>query len=189
MIFKSLKIILNVRSAGLVAQKKQLTLRRLIRIAGLCSIPSNNSYTQILFSASFSNTSSRPAYFPFRKTNYRLMMSTSTTATNKSDNAEESVSSNEKLRKEKQVLRKQLRLKMKNLTAQEIQAQSKSVWERVFELPIYQSAESVGLFLSMPMGEINTDIILQHCVENDKVRHALISLIYCFPVVRMNIHY
>ena len=57
---------------------------------------------------------------------------------------------------------------MKNLTVEDINAQSHSVWKTVFELPIYQSAKSVGLFLSMPMGEINTDLILQHCVQNGK---------------------
>jgi len=149
-----------------VAQKKQSTIRRLIQIAGLCSIPLRSTASSSVAFASINS----PAYFPFKKKNYRLMMSTTaTTATNKSGNAEESVSSNEELRKEKQVLRTQLRLTMKNLTAQEIEVQSKSVWERVFELPIYQSAKSVGLFLSMPMGEINTDTILQHCVQNDKI--------------------
>jgi len=39
------------------------------------------------------------------------------------------------------------------------------------------------LFLSMPMGEINTDLILQHCVQNGKVctiynSSALCSLIF-----------
>jgi len=96
-------------------------------------------------------------------------MSASTTAIHKSDNAEKSASSIEELRKGKQVLRKQLRFEMEKLTVQEIEVQSKSVWERVFELPIYQSAKSVGLFLSMPIGEINTNLILLHCIENGKV--------------------
>ena len=74
----------------------------------------------------------------------------------------------EDVRKQKQELRKQIRSAMKNVTAQDIEIQSKSVWESVFKLPIYQSAKSVGLFLSMPLGEINTDLILQHCVQNGK---------------------
>ena len=60
----------------------------------------------------------------------------------------------EDIRKQKQELRKQLRSAMKNLTVEDIEIQSKSVWEKVFKLPIYQNAKSVGLFLSMPMGEI-----------------------------------
>ena len=61
----------------------------------------------------------------------------------------------EDIRKQKQELRKQLRSAMKNLTVEDIEIQSKSVWEKVFKLPIYQNAKSVGLFLSMPMGEIS----------------------------------
>ena len=77
-------------------------------------------------------------------------------------------SSFEDVRKKKQELRKKIRSAMKNLTVEDISVQSHAVWKRVFELPIYQSAKSVGLFLSMPMGEINTDLILQHCVQNGK---------------------
>jgi len=72
------------------------------------------------------------------------------------------------VRKKKQELRKKLRSAMKNLSLDDIDEQSKSVWTSVFELPAYQAAKSVGLFLSMPMGEINTDLILQHCVQNGK---------------------
>lgn len=57
---------------------------------------------------------------------------------------------------------------MKELTVEDIDEQSKSVWTRVFELPVYRSAKTVGLFLSMPTSEINTDLILQHCVQNKK---------------------
>ena len=72
------------------------------------------------------------------------------------------------VRKKKQELRKKLRYAMGNLSLEDIDEQSKSVWTSVFELPAYQAAKSVGLFLSMPMGEINTDLILQHCVQNGK---------------------
>eukprot|EP00536_Pseudo-nitzschia_multiseries_P003941 jgi/Psemu1/284746/fgenesh1_pg.63_\ len=72
------------------------------------------------------------------------------------------------VRKKKQDLRKKLRAAMKELTVEDIDEQSKSVWTRVFELPVYRSAKTVGLFLSMPTSEINTDLILQHCVQNKK---------------------
>ena len=77
-------------------------------------------------------------------------------------------SSFDDVRMEKQVLRKKIRSAMKTVSVEDINAQSQSVWKRVFELPIYQSAKSVGLFLSMPTCEINTDLILQHCVQNGK---------------------
>jgi 5-formyltetrahydrofolate cyclo-ligase len=57
---------------------------------------------------------------------------------------------------------------MKALTDIEIQEQSAMVWKQVIELPQYKSSKSVGLFLSMPKGEINTDLIIQHCVQNGK---------------------
>jgi 5-formyltetrahydrofolate cyclo-ligase len=72
------------------------------------------------------------------------------------------------IRQRKQALRKQIRAAVRELNPEETQLQSKQVWERVFELPVYKSAKSVGLFLSMPKGEINTDAILQHAIQNGK---------------------
>ena len=77
-------------------------------------------------------------------------------------------SSYEDVRSKKQALRKVIRSAMKSLTPEDINEQSNSVWNTIFGLPIYRSARSVGLFLSMPAGEINTDSILRHCVENGK---------------------
>ena len=91
--------------------------------------------------------------------NNRFMTSTSTA---------DAESSYDDVRKGKQELRKRIRSAMKNLSIEDINAQSQSVWKSVFELPIYQSAKSVGLFLSMPKGEINTDLILQNCVREGK---------------------
>jgi 5-formyltetrahydrofolate cyclo-ligase len=72
------------------------------------------------------------------------------------------------VRQEKQELRKTLRAALRGLSVDEIGAQSAQVWTRVFELPIFQAANSVGLFLSMPQSEINTDLVLQHCVQSGK---------------------
>lgn len=72
------------------------------------------------------------------------------------------------MRREKQGLRKKLRASLQELSAEDIEAQSAQVWARVIELPIFQAANSVGLFLSMPKSEINTDLILQYCVLNGK---------------------
>ena len=74
----------------------------------------------------------------------------------------------EDVKKRKQALRKQIRAKTRDLTPDEIETQSKQVWDRVFALPSYKSAKAVGLFLSMPSGEINTDLILQHAISNGK---------------------
>jgi 5-formyltetrahydrofolate cyclo-ligase len=68
----------------------------------------------------------------------------------------------------KKELRKKIRNAIKELTNEDIHAQSQQVWDRLTNLPAYQAAKSVGLFLSMPAGEIDTDPILKHAVENGK---------------------
>jgi 5-formyltetrahydrofolate cyclo-ligase len=79
-----------------------------------------------------------------------------------------STPSHEEIRAQKLALRKRIRAATKVLTVEEIQSQSQKVWDQVFELPVYQSAKTIGLFLSMPKGEINTDAILKNALENGK---------------------
>ena len=66
------------------------------------------------------------------------------------------------IRQQKQALRKKLRAAMKELSAEDIQEQSARVWERITQLNVYQNAKTVGLFLSMPTGEITTDDLLDN---------------------------
>ena len=73
------------------------------------------------------------------------------------------------IRSQKQVLRKEIRAKVKALSDDEIARQSDQVWERLFALPEYQSAKSVGLFLSMPQNEIKTETALRQCVQDQKI--------------------
>mmetsp|Transcript_20939 Transcript_20939/g.49735 ORF Transcript_20939/g.49735 Transcript_20939/m.49735 type:complete len:636 (-) Transcript_20939:237-2144(-) len=68
----------------------------------------------------------------------------------------------------KKGLRKEIRSKTKVLTKEEIDEQSTKVWKQVMELDVYKSASSVGLFLSMPKGEINTDYIIEDCIRQNK---------------------
>ncbi|CAB9499952.1 Probable 5-formyltetrahydrofolate cyclo-ligase [Seminavis robusta] len=75
---------------------------------------------------------------------------------------------NDSIVQQKKVLRKQVRSKLKALTKETIQEQSIKVWDRLFQLPQYQTAKSVGLFLSMPKGEIDTDPALKHAMEHNK---------------------
>jgi len=72
------------------------------------------------------------------------------------------------IRSRKQALRKEIRAKVRNLSPEELVVQSEKVWERVFQLPEYKNAKTVGLFLSMPKNEIKTETALRHCVENGK---------------------
>jgi len=68
----------------------------------------------------------------------------------------------------KKECRKKIRDAIKALTFEDIQSQSQCVWDRLVDLPAYKTAKSIGLFLSMPMGEINTDPILNHAVKHGK---------------------
>lgn len=68
----------------------------------------------------------------------------------------------------KKELRKEIRSKLKALSKEEIRAQSVRVWDRLFELPQYRQARSIGLFLSMPTGEISTELALKNASENEK---------------------
>jgi 5-formyltetrahydrofolate cyclo-ligase len=54
------------------------------------------------------------------------------------------------------------------LSKQDIESQSLEVWKRLFDLPVYQQAQSVGLFLSMPNGEIDTDSAIRNAIEGGK---------------------
>lgn len=68
----------------------------------------------------------------------------------------------------KKLLRKEIRAGIRQLDSVAIATQSAKVWKKVFELPAYHSAKSIGLFLSMPTGEINTDEILKDAVAKGK---------------------
>jgi len=68
----------------------------------------------------------------------------------------------------KQALRKEIRGRLKSLTRDEIQTQSLAVWDRLHKLPAYRQAKSIGLFLSMPRGEIDTDPALAHAISTGK---------------------
>jgi 5-formyltetrahydrofolate cyclo-ligase len=74
----------------------------------------------------------------------------------------------ESIRKEKQLLRKEIRAALKSLSPDEIQMQSHAVWNRLHALPEYKNAQSIGFFLSMPTAEIDTDLAMQQAVLDGK---------------------
>eukprot|EP00541_Cyclophora_tenuis_P007281 CAMPEP_0116577624 /NCGR_PEP_ID=MMETSP0397-20121206/21254_1 /TAXON_ID=216820 /ORGANISM="Cyclophora tenuis, Strain ECT3854" /LENGTH=254 /DNA_ID=CAMNT_0004106923 /DNA_START=14 /DNA_END=778 /DNA_ORIENTATION=+ len=73
---------------------------------------------------------------------------------------------------QKQALRKEIRAKVKSMTSDEINSQSQLVWDRVVALPSYQEAKTIGLFLSMPKNEIQTNSIVQHAIQQGKLVHV-----------------
>jgi 5-formyltetrahydrofolate cyclo-ligase len=97
------------------------------------------------------------------------------------------------VRVQKQALRRIVRARMREHYVdgmhQLLCDESLRVWDRVYELPEYQQAKTVGLFLSMPQGEIQTDSIINHAIGCGKVvyvprvganfEHADMELIPC----------
>lgn len=86
------------------------------------------------------------------------------------------------IRQQKQLLRKQIRSRIRsvypspsssstdeqiNAAKQKLTTQSNQVFHQLFQLPQYQSASSVGFFLSMPHGEIQTRDAIQRMVYQD----------------------
>jgi 5-formyltetrahydrofolate cyclo-ligase len=72
------------------------------------------------------------------------------------------------IRGQKQALRKEIRSKVRQLSRHQVQEQGNLVWNRLHELECYKKASSVGLFLSMPDNEINSDAAIAHAVRADK---------------------
>lgn len=72
------------------------------------------------------------------------------------------------IRSQKQFLRKSTRALLKALSNEEIAEQSAAVWDRLHALPEYQAARSIGLFLSMPAGEIHTAPALSWAIQQGK---------------------
>jgi 5-formyltetrahydrofolate cyclo-ligase len=67
-------------------------------------------------------------------------------------------------RSQKQALRQQMRSTLQQLDPLTLHEQSIQVWDRVCDLPVYQRATTVGLFLSMPSCEIQTDEMLRRAI-------------------------
>ena len=78
----------------------------------------------------------------------------------------------EEMRQRKKELRKLVRSRLKEMSQDEIQTQSELVWNNLFEMPEYKSAQSVGLFLSMPKGEIVTDTALARVLDDKKTLYV-----------------
>ena len=80
------------------------------------------------------------------------------------------------LRRRKQKLRKDIRSKIKSAYppsgSARLEAQSNAVFARLFEMPAYQSATSIGFFLSMPSGEIQTRDAIRRIVQDGKTLYV-----------------
>ena len=101
----------------------------------------------------------------------RRNMSSSSSSSNPQPASSSDTNDNNTVVSRKKVLRKKIRERVRNTIAndtEEINRQSDQVWDKLFELDIYKNAKSVGLFLNMPKGEINTSRALVHSLQMGK---------------------
>jgi 5-formyltetrahydrofolate cyclo-ligase len=86
-----------------------------------------------------------------------------------------------RIRQNKQMLRKIIRSRIKSAypnnndnteSRQLLSTQSNQVFSRLLDLPQYKHANSVGFFLSMPSGEIQTNHAIRHIVNDGKVLYV-----------------
>lgn len=80
------------------------------------------------------------------------------------------------IRQRKQTLRKEVRKSIKATYPpnenEKLERQSNLVFSHLFSLPQYQSAKSIGFFLSMPSGEIQTRDAIRRIVSDGKILYV-----------------
>ncbi|KAJ9613122.1 hypothetical protein H2200_003063 [Cladophialophora chaetospira] len=72
------------------------------------------------------------------------------------------------LKERKTALRKQITAELKKLDPGEIERQSATITRMILQLPAYQKAKSLAVFLSMPGREASTRDIVLHSLDNGK---------------------
>lgn len=84
----------------------------------------------------------------------------------------------ENLRQQKQAIRKEIRSRIRaaystgNEPNEKLLSESSKVFSRLFSLPQYQAAKSIGFFLSMPSGEIQTHDAIKKIVGDGKTLYV-----------------
>ncbi|KIW98329.1 5-formyltetrahydrofolate cyclo-ligase [Cladophialophora bantiana CBS 173.52] len=72
------------------------------------------------------------------------------------------------LKDQKAALRKSVGEELKKLDSKEIEKQSAIITEHVLQMPAYQKAKSMAIFLSMPGREVSTRDIVLHALDSGK---------------------
>ncbi|KAE9363074.1 5-formyltetrahydrofolate cyclo-ligase [Stipitochalara longipes BDJ] len=72
------------------------------------------------------------------------------------------------LKTAKKELRTLMKQKLKNISADSINVQSDAIFKSVTSFKPYQEAKRVGIYLSMPTGEVQTDAIVRHALKSGK---------------------
>jgi 5-formyltetrahydrofolate cyclo-ligase len=81
---------------------------------------------------------------------------------------DEAAAAADALRDLKKELRKQVRQEIQQYSAEQLNEESLAVWNRVQLLSLYQSASTVGVFLSMPQNEINSYPFIDELLKQEK---------------------
>ncbi|TVY54944.1 putative 5-formyltetrahydrofolate cyclo-ligase [Lachnellula cervina] len=68
----------------------------------------------------------------------------------------------------KKELRSTMKQKLSTISQESISAQSTALFERITSFKPYQNAKNIGVYLSMPTGEIQTDAIVRHALQSGK---------------------
>ncbi len=143
--------------------------------------PTYNRYIQVkqrtLFFSTFTSRRSHNSHLnasTFTTTSISMSSSNSNSNinsksnSNHNDEALTSITTRNTIQKAKQNLRLKIRSQLKSLTRQQIITQSQQVWQSLYNLPQYKNASSIGLFLSMPHGEINTEDLCVQVLKDGK---------------------
>lgn len=72
------------------------------------------------------------------------------------------------LQTQKKALRKAMAVKLRSLSAADIQQQSQAVAERLLASPIFLRSRSVSCYMSMPLGEVQTSALLSATLSSGK---------------------
>lgn len=68
----------------------------------------------------------------------------------------------------KKALRKDIKDRLYALSEDDISAQSKQAQETILSMQQYRNAKRVGIYLSMPKSEAQTDLLIRDAFDNDK---------------------
>ncbi|KAI5275133.1 nagb/rpia/CoA transferase-like protein [Aureobasidium subglaciale] len=77
---------------------------------------------------------------------------------------------------DKKAVRKQLHSLLSSLPSDHVQHQSVNATKLLLSLPEYRNARSIGIFMSMPSGEINTNALTKDALTSGK--HVFVPYIY-----------
>ena len=156
-----------VASKFIIKQGRQPTLRSV----SLTLLPSYPGTSRYYYKNNYQNiVHKQQSLVPFSNMSFstrRVITSGSESKNNHEDNNTQH--NIQEIKKAKQKLRKNIRGKLQSLTQSQITTQSEKVWQILINtLPQYNNASSIGLFLSMPYGEIQTDFICNQVLKDGK---------------------